>query len=104
MTDQSDPNFYNRTSEVLNLCNKQLSDATDERIAASTAYIAARFSVWATANKALSATELENVRKQAIDTFANGYRQMLEFHFDDYVKNYNSYYNVKPGTFVRPAK
>ncbi len=101
MADLPDPEFYTRSTAVIDLCNSQLTNVPEDRVAASAAYAAARFSVWATANKALTSKELEGVRQQALDTFTAGYRQMLEYHFDDYVKNYNTYYAAVPRTVIR---
>ncbi len=101
MADLPDPEFYTRSKAVIDLCNSQISNASDERVAASAAYAAARYSVWATANKALTPKELEGVRQKAIETFTAGYRQMLEYHFDDYVKNYDTYYAAVPRTVTR---
>lgn len=99
----NDPEFYNRYSEALNLFNKQMQDTSypAHHIAASAAYAAARYAIWATANTTLSVGDLETRRQHAIDTFTQGYRDMLEEHFNEFVRNYNEYYQHKPGVITR---
>ncbi len=99
----NDPEFFNRYSESLNLFNKQMQDSglPGHNIAASAAYAAARYAIWATANTTISPGDLETRRQHAIDTFTQGYRDMLEEHFNDFVANYNSYYQHKPGAITR---
>ncbi len=103
MSEPGDPDFYTRSKAIINLCNEQLSAAKDDRIAASAAFAAARFSVWSTANRTVTKEELVRVKQQAIETFVKGFEQMLEYHFHDYVENFDTYYPPKFGTFTRPG-
>ena len=51
----------------------------------------------------LTARELEARKAQAIEAFTNGFREMLEEHFQDYSENFDTYFKPKAGTFSRPV-
>ncbi len=100
-----DPNeaFSKRYNDNVALFNAQMQESglPPHVIAASAAYATARFSVWATATSTLTATELESRRQYAIDTFLDGFRQMLNEHFDDFTQNYSTHFQHKPGVVTR---
>ncbi|MFT4076538.1 MAG: DUF3144 domain-containing protein [Asticcacaulis sp.] len=98
----NDPEFKNRSNAVIDFFNEQMqkSGLPPHFTAASGAYAAARFAVWAAARNTVSVDELKTRRQHVIDTFAEGHRQMLEEHFDEYVNNYDQYFQQKPGVIL----
>ena len=94
--------FFERSKAVVDLLNDQKNVGVREiEVAASAAHGAARYSTWAFANTTLTVRELEARKAQAIEQFTNGYREMLEEHFADYIANYSTYYPGTPGAFTR---
>jgi len=101
MTEFNDTSFDERVAANVNLFNEQRNSVPPHNVAASAAFAAARYTVWATAAQMASGSDLAARRQEALDTFANGYRQMLEEHLDDFIANYNTYFQPQPGVITR---
>ena len=100
----SDPSFSARVDEVIELCNAQAAkQQTPILVATSAAFGAARYAVWTTASKTMSVAELKERRQGSIQAYSEGFRQMLEQHYDEMIENYDSYLNRVPGAVTRPV-
>ncbi len=99
---QSDPKFDRRVESIIQLCNAQLAgEPQANMVAASAAFAAARFGVWVTANMTQTAPEFAAMRQEAVARMTEGFRQMLEQHYDEVVQNYDGYLSATPGVVTR---
>ena len=98
----SDPTFNARVDALIDLCNAQTAkQPTPILVATSAAFATARFAVWATASKTLTVAELQERRQGSIQAYTEGFRQMLEQHYDEMIDNYDRYLNRQPGAVTR---
>ena len=99
---QPDPKFDRRVESIIQLCNAQLAgEPQANMVAASAAFAAARFGVWVTANMSMTAPEFLAMRKDTVAAMTEGFRQMLEQHYDEVAQNYDSYLNQPAGVVTR---
>ncbi len=93
MSAPDDPGFAERYNAALNLLNQQAisTGLPVGHIATSGAFAVARFSVWSMTGAAKSAEDLEKHRQPVIDAFLRTYREMLDEHYDDFVRNFDGY-------------
>jgi hypothetical protein len=102
MAETNDPNFPQRVEAILDVCNVQVTSQPNAHlVVASTAFAAARFAVWITATTTLTVDELRARRQVTVDAFTEGFRQMLDQHFDDIEQNYTQYLDHQPGVVTR---
>ena len=92
MAEQPDMQFFLRADALIHLANQQLQEAPREKVCASTMFAAARFNIWTHACYSEGAAHLASHRTEAIAYFAEQYRLMLEQHMDDYIQNFDTYY------------
>ena len=88
--DQMD--FFKRADDIIAVANDQLKTDRSDRVAASTAFGAARFAVWAVCATATQQGEIAQRREQFLENFVTGYRQMLIDNFNDHEKNFDTYH------------
>ena len=84
--------FFKRADDVIAVANEHLKTSRSERVAASTAFGAARFAVWAVCTTTTQQAEVAQRREQFLENFVKGYRQMLIDNFDDHEKNFDTYH------------
>jgi len=95
MAETEDPTlFFNRADQVIQTANGQLSTTRSDRVAASTAFAAARFAVWTVCGTATDPSQVTARREQFLEGFIQGYRQMLVDNFNDHEKNFDQYHPV----------
>lgn len=95
MAETEDPTlFFNRADEIIQVANRQLGTTRADRVSASTAFAAARFSVWAVCGTATEASQIAARREQFLEGFVQGYRQMLIDNFADHEGNFDTYHPV----------
>ena len=90
--DQMD--FFKRADDVIAVANEQLTVSRSDRVAASTAFAAARFAVWAVCTTATDPAQVAQRREQFLENFITGYRQMLIDNFNDHETNFDTYHPV----------
>ena len=92
-TEEIDEKFYERADAYIALANTHINNekARPALVNNSLLYASARFSAWITAASFTNAEDMIADRKNAIAFFTNKFQEMLEEHFDDYAKNYNTY-------------
>lgn len=88
--DQMD--FFKRADDVIAVANEQLKTSRSDRVAASTAFAAARFAVWAVCTTTTEQSQVAQRRDQFLENFVTGYRQMLIDNFNDHEKNFDTYH------------
>lgn len=101
MAEQQDPTFFERADAHIGLSNEQLKIAEGARVAASTAFAAARFNAWMCANMNPSAERMAERREEAERIFTDEYRRMFLENYDDYINNWNRYNTGAPGVVTR---
>ncbi len=97
-----DPKFDRRVEANIQLYNAQMAgEPQANMVAASAAFAAARFGVWVTANMTMTQPEFVAMRKDTVAAMTEGFRQMLEQHYDEVAQNYDTYLPPKPGVATR---
>ena len=97
-----DPKFDRRVEAIIQLCNAQMAgEPQTNMVATSAAFAAARFAVWVTANMTMTEAEFQAMRKDTVANMTEGFRQMLEQHYDEVAQNYDTYLNHQPGVVTR---
>ena len=93
MSTSDDPGFPDRYNAVLNLLNEQAvaTGLPVGHIATSAAFAVARFSVWSMTGGAKTAEDLEKHRQTIVEAFMKTYREMIDEHYDDFVRNFDTY-------------
>jgi hypothetical protein len=100
MTDQQnrDPrleeDFYRRADSFIELANGMSDAAERGRVGGSLMFASTRFNTWVSASGFRSGEEMAAKRSETLAHFLEGYRQMLELNFDQYVQNFDAY--MKP--------
>jgi hypothetical protein len=98
MATQFDEHFYARADAHIHLSNDQKNDpkvgAAPEMVNASMMFASARFCAWLSATGFGSGTAMGEGKKEISDYFVEGFRQMLDAHLDDYVRNFDAF--MKP--------
>jgi hypothetical protein len=95
MAETEDPTlFFNRADEIIQVANRQHATTRADRVSASTAFAAARFSVWAVCGTTSDASQIAARREQFLEGFVQGYRQMLIDNFTDHESNFETYHPV----------
>lgn len=84
--------FFKRADDIIAVANEQLKTQRSDRVAASTAFGAARFAVWAVCTTATQQSEIAQRRELFLESFITGYRQMLIDNFNDHEKNFDTYH------------
>jgi hypothetical protein len=96
MGNTMDEGFYVRSDAHVKLSNEQIAgQATPGKVAASMMFSVARYDAWVTACELGSPEAMKEARERTIDYFTGQYRMMFEDNFDDYVKNFDQYLQVK---------
>jgi hypothetical protein len=101
MTDQPvrDPKledeFYKRADDIIALANKMADTAERGRVGGSLMFASTRFNCWISATGFRNAEEMAAKRTETVAYFLEGYRQMLELNFDQYVENFDAYMKPK---------
>lgn len=94
--------FDRRVEANIQLFNAQMAGEPEiNMVATSAAAAAARFAVWVTANMTMTEAEFQAMRKDTVASMTEGFRQMLEHHYDEVAKNYDTYLPSKPGVVTR---
>ena len=91
MAEQQDPTFFERADAHIALSNEQLRTKEGPRVAASTAFAAARFNAWMCANINGTPERMAARRDEAEKGFVEEYRRMFLDSYDDYTNNWNRY-------------
>jgi len=101
MTDQPnrDPKleeeFYRRADSIIELANRMADTAERGRVGGSLMFASTRFNTWISASGFQSGAEMATKRAETVAYFLEGYRQMLELNFDQYVENFDAYMKPK---------
>lgn len=95
MANELDDKFYERADAHIHLSNDQLEGSSAEMVSTSMMFAAARFNAWISATGFQSGENMAAKRAETVEYFLTGYRQMLEAHMDDYIKNFDSYMRAK---------
>ncbi|MEQ1781540.1 MAG: DUF3144 domain-containing protein [Hyphomonadaceae bacterium] len=90
-----DDAFYDRVEAHIHLSNDQKTTAGPEGTNASMMYASARFNAWLSAARFESAEAMAAKKKETIDFFLAGYRDLLEGNIDDYIKNFDRFMKPK---------
>lgn len=85
------PEFRERADAVIDMLNKQASQAPTGQVSASAMYATARFNAFQVAATAEDAQQLQADRDKAIEYFTDQYRRMLADHLDDCLQNFERY-------------
>lgn len=91
MSQDANPEFYDRAQEHLRVANEQLTDVSRGEVSASMLYACARFNAWISASDRESATDLKGAYGETIEYFVAQYRKMLVKNLDDFVANFGEY-------------
>jgi hypothetical protein len=95
MADELDEAFFQRADAHIHLSNDQMEKADAGKVSASMMFATARFNAYISARGFESGEAMDAKRAETIDYFVGGYRQMLEAHLDEYVRNFDSYMKSK---------
>lgn len=96
MADQFDEGFYKRADAHIHLSNDQKADAAPNMVNASLMFAAARYCAFISAGGFDSATSMAEGKKEIADYFVNGFRQMLDAHLEDYIRNFDAFMKPQP--------
>ena len=94
---ERDKEFYQRADEHIALANEHINTKQTKPVDTndSLLYAASRFNAWIIAASFDNSEDFKNDKANAINYFTDAYKTMLEEHFDDYAKNYNTYMGVE---------
>jgi hypothetical protein len=92
---ETDPNFYDRADEHIDLSNQQRGGIGRGQVSASMMYATARFNAWIGAFDLESGPEMAERKQQILEYFVGEYRKMLEDNLDDYIENFERYMKNK---------
>ncbi len=82
--------FLKRADAHIYLANEQITEVTSSgEVSASFMYGLTRFNAWIAASTYKSAEDLAIDKEKAMEYFINEYKQMLEQHIDDHIKNFD---------------
>lgn len=95
MADELDEAFFQRADAHIHLSNDQMESADAGKVSASMMFAAARFNAYISARGFESGEAMAAKRAETLDYFVGGYRQMLEAHLDEYIRNFDSYMKQK---------
>jgi hypothetical protein len=95
MADELDEAFYQRADAHIHLSNDQLDSADAGKVSASMMFATARFNAFISAGGFQSGEAMAAKRAETIEYFVGGYRQMLEAHLDEYIRNFDSFMKQK---------
>ena len=87
----TDQEFFNRADAHITIANEQLSKAGQVPTNSSFMYAVSRFNAWVVASGFENAEEMKFAKEGALDYFVNQYKEMLDEHLDDYIKNFDAY-------------
>ena len=91
MQSSKDNDFYNRADAHIMLANEQMTKAGQIPTNMSFMYSVARFNAWVVASGFKTSDEMQHAKAGALDYFLNKYKQMLDEHLDDYIRNFDAY-------------
>jgi len=91
MTTETDDQFYARADAHIHTANEQLDGDNRGKVSASMMYATARFNAWISACTSETGDELQSAKPDIVEYFVGQYREMLEEHLDDYVRNFDKY-------------
>lgn len=92
MSQETDPEFYDRADAHIHLSNDQISgEVSRGKVSASMLFATSRFNAWVSATGFKSAETMKAGREEALGFFTAQYRLMLEENFDDYAANFEKY-------------
>jgi hypothetical protein len=91
MANELDDAFYDRADAHIHLANDQGEKAPRELVNASMMFASARFSAFISASGFASGEAMKAKRKETIEYFVAGFRQMLEGNIDAYIQNFDAY-------------
>jgi len=96
-TQERDETFYKRADEHIALANKHINNEHIKPVDAndSLLYAASRFNTWIVAASFNNSEDFKNDKENAIAYFTDAFKSMLEEHYDDYAKNYDTYMGVE---------
>lgn len=94
MADQFDEGFYKRADAHIFLSNDQKQHAAPDLVNASMLFASARFCAFLSAGGFGSGPAMAAGKQEIADHFVEGFRQMLNAHLDDYIRNFDAF--MKP--------
>ena len=86
-----DDKFYERADAFIHLANDQQLEIHRTYVSASMMHGTARFNIYVSAMRAVSAEHLAANREKIVDYFIASYRKSLDLHLDDYIANFEDY-------------
>lgn len=94
MADQFDEGFYARADAHIHLSNEQKQTAAPNMVNASMLFASARYCAFLAAGGFGSGPQMSEGKQEISDYFVEGFRQMLNAHLDDYIRNFDAF--MKP--------
>lgn len=94
MADQFDEGFYARADAHIFLSNDQKQHAQPDYVNASMMFASARYCAFLAAGGFGSGPAMAQGKAEIVEHFVEGFRQMLNAHLDDYIRNFDAY--MKP--------
>jgi hypothetical protein len=91
MQQPPDKDFYNRADSHILLANEQIAKAGQIPTNTSFMYSVARFNAWVVASGFKTSEEMQKAKEGALEYFLNEYKEMLNDHLDDHIKNFDAY-------------
>ena len=82
--------FLKRADKHIFLANEQMTeDTSPNEVSASFMFGLARFNAWFAAREYDSAEGLAAEKEQTVDYFVKEYKQMLEQHIDEHIRDFD---------------
>ena len=93
MADQFNDAFHDRVAAHINMSNdqKKAPGLSANEVNHSMLFASARFSAWLSATNYASGEAMAAQKKEIVDYFTKGFREMLEGNVDDHIKNFDRF-------------
>jgi hypothetical protein len=93
MADQFNDAFHDRVAAHINMSNdqKKAPGLSANEVNHSMLFASARFSAWLSATNYASGDAMAAQKKEIVDYFTQGFREMLESNVDDHIKNFDRF-------------
>jgi len=91
--DEFEKQFLQRADQFINLANEQTQASSSGEVSSSFLYAAARFNAFIAAATARNIDELKKNKEDAIQYFANQYKEAFVENLEDWIANYDKHLN-----------
>ena len=89
--DEFGKQFWQRADQFINLANEQSQLSSTGEVSSSFLYAAARFNAFIAAATARNIDELKKNKEEAIQYFANQYKDAFVENLEDWIANYDKH-------------